>query len=255
MGGALGMVPADSKIIKVEKILKVDPDSQLLASIMAKKLAVDSKYILIDIPYGKSAKVNKTRAEYLKKQFERLGKHFKRRLKVVLTDGRQPIGNGVGPVLELLDVINILDPKKTGPEDLEKKSAFLAGELLEMTGKAKKNQGEKMAQEILCSGKAFEKFKEIIKAQKGQIKNLEPAKFRQKIKSKKSGTIKEIDNKKINALARVAGCPADKTAGIYLLRHVGDKIKKGDTLLTLYSKSKNRLNEAVKLYKKEKPIR
>ncbi len=75
-GGALGMVPADSKIIKVEKALKLDPESQLLASIMSKKLAVGSKYILIDIPYGKTAKVTKQRALKLKEKFEKLGKYF-----------------------------------------------------------------------------------------------------------------------------------------------------------------------------------
>ena len=64
-GGALELVPADSKIIKVEKQLKIDPQAQLLASIMSKKLAMDSKYILIDIPYGKNAKVNKEKTDFL----------------------------------------------------------------------------------------------------------------------------------------------------------------------------------------------
>ena len=120
-GGALGMVPADSKIISVEKELKIDSEALLLASIMAKKLAVGSKYILIDIPYGKNAKVTKQKAIKLKGKFEKLGKHFKLKLKVLLTDGNQPIGNGIGSVLEMKDVIAVLDPDKQGPKDLEKK--------------------------------------------------------------------------------------------------------------------------------------
>ncbi len=254
-GGSLGMVPADSKIIRIERILKIDPQSQLLASIMSKKLATGSKYILIDIPYGKTAKVNKKQALELKRKFEYLGKVFKKKLKVVIMKADEPMGNGVGPALELIDVVNVLNPKVQGPKDLEKKSIFLAGQLLEMTGKAKKSQGEKMASEILGSGKAFEKFKEIIKAQKGSLKKITLAKFKKTIYAKKSGTLKEIHNKKINSLARVAGCPVDKLAGLWIYVSLKDKIKKGDKILTIYSESRSRLRGAVKFYKNNSPIK
>jgi len=255
-GGALGMVPADSKIIKIEKMLGIDPDSQLLASIMAKKLASGSKYILIDIPYGKTAKVNKQKAKELKRKFEFLGKYFKKKIRVVLTDGKQPIGNGVGPVLELIDIIQILNPKEQGSKDLERKSLFLAGEILEMTSKAKKGFGVELAKQILYSGKAFEKFKQIIKAQGGKLpRKFKEARFKKNIFLKKSGRIFEIDNKKINSLARVAGCPIDKFSGIYLYFHVGHRIKKGEKLLTIYSESSSRLKRAINFYNKEKPVR
>jgi len=254
-GGALGMVPADSKIIKIEKQLKIDPEAQFIASIMAKKLAFGAKYILIDIPYGKTAKINKANALKLKRKFEYLGRYFKLILKVVLTEAKEPMGSGVGPALELIDAIKVLDPKQNGPEDLKEKSLFLAGELLEMTGKAKKGEGTKMAEEILDSGKAFEKFKQIIEAQGGILKEIKPAKFKRDILSKKSGRISEIDNKKIISLAAVAGCPADKFAGLYLYFNVGDKIKKHEKLLTIYSESKSRLNQAVRFYNKVKPIK
>ncbi len=253
-GGSLGIVPADSKIIRIERILKIDPEAQLLASIMSKKLAVGSKYILIDIPYGKHAKVNKQQALKLKKKFEYLGKVFHKKLKVVLMEGKEPMGNGVGPVLELIDVIKVLNPKEEGPKDLEEKSLFLAGELLEMTSKAKKGEGIKMAKGILDSGKAFEKFKEIIKAQKGSFKKIKPAKFRKTILAKKSGTVKEINNKKINSLARMAGCPVDKLAGLQIYLSVKDKIKKGDKILTIHSESSSRIKAAIKFYSKENPI-
>jgi len=269
-GGALGMVPADSKIIQVEKVLKIDPEAQLLASIISKKLAVGSKYILIDIPYGKTAKVSKSKALDLKEKFEQLGRYFNKKLEVVLTDGSQPIGNGIGPALELLDVLKVLDPKEQSPKDLEKKSLFLAGKLLEMTGKAKrqkskilssskhgqtKGEGYKMAEEILLSGKAFEKFKQIIKVQKGSLKKIKLARFKKDILLKKQGKIFEIDNKKINSLARIAGCPVSKYSGLYIYFHVGDEVKKGEKLLTIYSASKSRLREAIKFYKNKKPIK
>ncbi|MCW8965489.1 MAG: thymidine phosphorylase [Candidatus Pacearchaeota archaeon] len=253
-GGGLGMVPADSKIIKVEKLLKIDPKAQLLASIMSKKLALGAKYILIDIPYGKNAKVSKEKALELKRDFERLGKYFRKKIKVVLTKGDEPIGDGVGPALELIDVIRVLDPNKNGPLDLKEKSIFLAGEILELTKKAKKGKGEILAKEILESGKAFEKFKEIIKAQRGSLSKIKIAKFSKNIKAHKSGKIKEIHNKKINSLARVAGCPVDKASGIFLYCHLRDKVKKGDKLMTIYSESESRLKEAIKYYKEKKPV-
>jgi putative thymidine phosphorylase len=253
-GGALGIVPADSKIIQVEKVLGIDPEAQLLASIMSKKLAMGSKYILIDIPYGKTAKVDKTKALKLKRKFEQLGKHFKVKLKVVLTIADEPMGSGVGPALELIDVIKILNPHEKGPEDLENKSLFLAGELLEMTKKAEKGKGIEMAKKILVSGKAFEKFKQIIEAQGGSLKEIKPAKFRKNILAKKSGRIFEIDNKKINNLARVAGCPADKFAGLYIYHNLKEKVKKREVILTIYYESKSRLNQALKFYKDKKPI-
>jgi len=254
-GGGLGMVPADSRMMDVERSLKIDPESQLIASIMSKKLAADSKYILIDIPYGKNTKTSsKEKALRIKKRFEALGRYFKRKVRCVITDGSQPIGNGIGPALELIDIIKILDPKQEGPLDLEKKAIFLAGNLLEMTGKSKKGRGEKLAEEILRSGKAFEKFKEIIKAQNGNLNRLKMAKFSHDIHSIKSGEITEINNYKINSLVRVSGCPVDKSAGIYLYSHVGDEIKKGQKTITIYAESMSRLNEAKRFYEKEKPI-
>ena len=253
-GGAMGMVPADEEIIRIEKELKIDPEAQLLASIMSKKLAVGSHYILIDIPYGENAKVSLSKAVKLKKKFEKIGKYFKKKLEVVLTKGDQPIGNGIGPVLEMIDVLKILDPKQQGPKDLETKSVFLAGKILEMTGKAKKSQGIKKAEEILSSGMAYKKFKQIIQAQDGAIKKLIPGKFKHNILSDKNGKILEINNKAINLLARIAGCPTDKSAGIYLYVHKYDKIKKNEKLLTIYSESESRLNEAVKFYAKNSII-
>ncbi len=252
----MGVVPADSKIIKVEKALNIDPKSQLIASVMSKKFAVGSRYILIDIPYGKTAKIQtREKAEVLKREFSILGKYFKRKLKTVITDGSQPIGNGIGPALELMDIIKILDQRKKGPRDLEKKSLFLAGNILEMTGKAKKGKGIEMAERILCSGDAFKKFKEIVKAQHGNLNRIKYAKLKKYIFSEKTGQITEIDNKRINMLARIAGSPIDKSAGIYLHHHVGDAIKRGEKIITVYSETKPRINEALRFFKENPPLK
>lgn len=251
-GGGLGLAPVDDKIIKIERIVKIDSDAQLLASILSKKISVNSKYILIDIPYGKSAKVSKRKAEKLKLKFLHLGKKFNLKLKVVLTDGSQPIGNSVGPFLEINDIIKILKRDETRPKDLEEKSVMLSGKLLEMTGKAKRGKGEKLALEILDSGKAFEKFKQIIKAQQGSLKIIRPGKYRYNIKARRSGKVKVLDNKLINTLARQAGCPEDKAAGIYIHKKVGQKTKKQEKIMTLYAISREKLKHAVNYYNKNK---
>jgi thymidine phosphorylase len=123
-----------------------------------------------------------------------------------------------------------------------------------MTGKAKTGKGVAMAREVLLSGNAFKKFVEIIKSQRGSIKNLHLGNFTKDIVIQKPCKISEIDNKKINSLARVAGCPLDKSSGLYLHHHVGEKLKKGDKILTIYAESKPRLNEAIYYYNKQKPI-
>ncbi|VVB82410.1 AMP phosphorylase [uncultured archaeon] len=253
-GGSLEIVPADEKIITIEKILNIDPESQLLASIMSKKLALGAKYILIDIPYGKTAKVTKSKALHLKRKFEFLGRHFKKILKVVLTKGDEPIGNGIGPALEIIDILKILSRAEDRPLDLEKKSVFLAGQLFEMTGKSPKGKGEILAREMLDSGKAIKKFKDIIKAQRGSLHRLRLAKFKRDIQVKSNARIIDIDNKKITSLARIAGCPMDKSAGLYLYKHIGARLKKGEKILTVYAESKSRLRDALNFYNEQKPI-
>lgn len=253
-GGSLGMVPADSKIITIEKMLHIDPEAQLLASIISKKISVGSKHILIDIPYGRNAKVGRRKAKRLKRKFEKIGRYFNKNIKCVLTKGDEPIGKGIGPSLEIIDVIDILDPEKQGPKDLEEKSLYLAGEILEMTKKAEKGKGNEMAREILQSGKAFSKFKEIIHTQKGKIIKIPKAKFKKDIISNKKGIILDIDNKQINFLARISGCPIDKLSGVFLYFNERDKVKKGDKLITIYSESESRLEHAVKYYKDNKII-
>jgi len=254
-GGSLGLSPADDKLIQVEKILHLDPEPQLLASVLSKKIAVGSHHVLIDIPFGPFAKVNKNEALELKNKFEYFGKKFKLNLKAVLTDGNEPIGRGIGPLLEIRDVISILKRNPEAPKDLEKKSLFLAGQIFELCGKSKKGEGILLAQKILNSGAAFKKFKQIIEAQRGKIpQTFSFGKFSHTFHVEKTSKIKRIDNKKINSLGVLAGSPMDKSAGLYLFKHVGEKIKKHEPLITIYAESKIRLNEALRFFKKSKPI-
>ncbi|MEK6856234.1 MAG: thymidine phosphorylase, partial [Nanoarchaeota archaeon] len=252
-GGTLGLAPADDKIIKIEKILKLDPESQLLASILSKKLSVGSTHVLIDIPYGEGAKVSKKGAEKLGERFLWLGKKLGLKIKVIFTLGNQPIGNGIGPALEMMDVLRVLR-RDNPPKDLETKALMMAGILIEMVGKAKNGKGEEMAYKLLESGKALKKFEEIVNTQ-GRVRDgLKLAKYNQTVKAEKSGFVKKIDNKEMNNLATIMGCPVDKGTGIYLFKHIGDKVEKGDDLVTFYAEAKEKLNEALMIFKTKMPI-
>lgn len=257
-GGSMNLAPADDKIIKVEHPMSLDPIGQLIASILAKKKSVSATHVLIDIPVGKGCKTeNSARAKLLKKKFETLGKKVGMKVRVVVTDGSQPIGNGIGPALEARDVLWTLQDSENTAKDLKGKSIHLAGQILEMVHKAKKRHGWRMAKEILESGKAHKKFNEIIEAQDAKIafpEQIELGIYTKTMTAEKSGTVKHLDNKAINRVARIAGAPHDKKAGVYLHVHKNYKIKKNQELITIYADSKQRLNYAEYCFKTIQPI-
>ncbi len=257
-GGSLGLAPSDDKIIRVERLLNLDIEPQLIASIISKKVAAGSKYIIIDIPYGKGAKIETLeKAKKLGVKFKEISKSFKLNLKVVCTKGSEPIGNGFGPTLEMLDVLSVLQNSPNLPRDLKEKSLFLSAELMKL---CKIKNARKKAEEILSSGKAYEKFKEIINAQNGEkdfdkrINSLTLAKCKKIIKVKRKGKITEISNEGINSLCRILGTPETISSGVYLHKHVG-KIKKAEPILTLYTESRTKMKEALKFLKEIKPIK
>ena len=244
-GGSLNLAPADDKIIHVEKPLAIDAKPQLLASIMAKKLSVSSTHILVDIPAGGGSKITSYRkARQLKKDFEVIGKALKKHMKVIITDGRQPIGNGIGPGLEARDVLWVLKNDERAPKDLREKSIMMAGLILEMGGKAKKGMGKRVAKELLETGLAYDKMIEIIKAQGEKQTNpdkIRLGKYQADIKAGKTGKVKHVDNKIISKIARVLGAPDAKGSGVYLYKHMGDKVKRGEPLFRMYAESKHKL--------------
>ncbi len=255
-GGSMNLAPADDKIIKVEYPMSLDPVGQLIASILGKKKSVSSTHILIDIPVGKGAKIeNLKHALDLKQKFLAVARRLHVKLNVVITDGSQPIGNGIGPALEARDVIKVLQCSPDGNTLLREKSLMLAGEIFCLARKTKTSaEGYNLAKKILSEGKAWKKFVQIITAQGGKIpslKNIRFANYRHDIISKKSGKVVHIDNGMMNRLARVAGAPFDKEAGVWLYMHKGDSVKKGDVLFSVYSDNKERLSYALQEYKKK----
>ncbi len=248
-GGALNIASADDELIRVRQPLGLDPDALLLSSIMAKKKAAGSQMVLIDIPFGEDIKVKfLSIANHLAQQFVLLGKELSIHTEVIITDGSQPVGNGIGPVLEAIDVLKVLK-REGGPKDLEDKSLMLAGKLLEMAGKAEMGGGVRLAYNILNSKRAYKKFIEIIKVQGGNpnisVKNLKQGNYSFTLKANKAGIVSKINNNRISKICRIAGAPKDKGAGIYLYEHVGVKVTKGGMLLTVYAESNEKLGHAV----------
>ena len=248
-GGALRLASADDKLIKIRNPLSLDPRGVMLASILAKKKSVGAEYVIIDIPIGRGAKVpDKADANDLGREFINIGKRLGMKIEVLVTDGSEPIGKGIGPSLECIDVLSVLN--NTGPADLRDKSFQLAGALLELSGKVRKGRGTDIATQIVKSGKALAKFREIVELQGGtkniKLSDIPMARYKHKVLADKDGRIFHIDNKMISKVARAAGAPNDHEAGILLMCERGDRVKKGDVLYEIHSSSESKLDFAIK---------
>ncbi|MEX2689082.1 MAG: AMP phosphorylase [Candidatus Njordarchaeum guaymaensis] len=258
-GGSLDIAPADDIFIKkVEHVLRIDPVSQMLASILAKKVAMGSKYLVLDIPQGKGTKAPTYEdAIKLAQMFVELGTKLGMQIEVAITYGDQPVGHAVGPALEAKEALKTLEGTIVS-SSLVEKSAGLAGILLEMTGKVPSGRGIDIAKQVLSSGKALKKIKEIIEAQGGNpnIKSddISVGNYSEVIESQNDGYVVSIDNKSIMAIVRAAGAPEDRGAGIVIHKKGGRYVKKGEPIMTIYSNSEARLDGAIQLARTLQPI-
>ncbi len=235
-GGKARLAPVDDILISVERPLSLDSPGQMVASILAKKIAAGSTHLLIDIPVGPTAKVrSRSAALRLRKLFEYAGDHLGLQLEVIITDGRQPIGRGIGPVLEARDVMQILNNHPDAPADLREKALQLAGRILEFDPDVRGGQGYVIARDILDSGRALAKMEAIIKAQGVNPEMPVPGKLQQPVLANASGTITDIDNLQMAHIARLAGAPMDPGAGVDLHRKLGEQVKQGEPLYTIHA--------------------
>jgi AMP phosphorylase len=174
-----------------------------------------------------------------------------------MTFGGSPVGRTIGPALEVREALTILE-NKGGPNSLKEKSLSLAGILLEMGGIAGRGDGYKAAEDILTSGKAHQKLLEIIEAQGGnpQVKSedIVVGENCEDILAPAGGYIVAFYNKRLVELARLAGAPSDKKAGVIIHKKMGERVKKGEPLITICSTSDWQLESAVKDAKRQMPI-
>ncbi|MDY0387912.1 MAG: AMP phosphorylase [Methanolobus sp.] len=257
-GGATNIAPADDKLIKIEYPLSIDPHCQLLASIMAKKGAVGAQKVVMDLPTGAGTKLPDIKAgRKLARDLISLGERLGMDVDCAITYGASPVGRTVGPALEVIEALKVLETME-GPNSLIEKSAVIAGMLLEMGGVAAKGQGYDLAIETLKNGKALAKLKEIIEIQGGNPdvthKDIKVGEFTAELTAPANGYILEFYNKRIIQIARLAGAPNDKGAGVMIHKKRGQSVEKGQPVLTIYAEKKEKLADAIKSAREDLPI-
>jgi len=245
-GGSLKLAPADDIFIQVEFPLGIDP--LLLSSIMAKKKAVGANYLVIDIPTGRGTKIKTIgEANLLAKDFLVMGKKLGIETKCAITYGEQPIGHTLGPALEAREAMEVITRKKNVP-DLIDKAVNIAGMILEMGGR---KDGKETALEILKSGKAEQKIREIIGHQQGdpEVKpeDIHIGDYGFDYHAEKSGTVLWVNNQSLVEIAKMAGSPKDRGAGVYIYKKLGEQVKKGEKLFTVYAEKNIKLARTRKV--------
>jgi thymidine phosphorylase len=244
-GGALDLAPADDVLITVERPMGIDTEAQMIASIISKKKAAGATHALIDIPVGPTSKVvTRDAARRLGARFETVAAAVGLELEIVFTTALGPVGTGVGPRLEALDVLAVLGGDSDAPSDLREKSLYLAARILEMVEAAPPSEGYRTAREALDSGAAARKLQQIIAAQ-GERSMPAAAGQRAVIEAVTDGLIGSIDCRAINTLAKLAGAPAHPAAGLRLLRKPGDVVERGEPICEVHAQSQAHLEFAL----------
>jgi AMP phosphorylase len=251
-GGAVDLAPADDIFIQIEYPLSIDP--LLLPSIMSKKKAIGATNLVVDIPTGRGAKIKTIgKAQALAHDFIDLGKRLGINVQCAVTFGEQPLGYTIGPALEAREAISAIMGK--GPPDLLDKAKNIAGIFFEMFGI---RDGKQKAEELLKSGKAEKKLREIIEAQGGNPdiapEDIKVGDERAAIRSNEDGKILWINNRSIAEVAKASGAPKEKGAGIVLNKKIGEEIRKGEVLFKIFAERNTKLEAAIELSNKLKPI-
>jgi AMP phosphorylase len=257
-GGATNIAPADDKFITVEYPFGIDARGQMLASVMAKKTAVGADVCAIDIPVGNNTKVpNVQEGRKLAREFIELGERLNIHVECALTYGESPVGHSIGPNLEVREALAILEGANE-PHSLILKSLSIAGIILEMTGKAAHGGGYAAAEDILVSGKARAKFKQIIEIQGGnpnvKSTDIAPGQHQLVVNAPIDGYVSEMNNRALIAIARAAGAPQDRGAGIYIYAKKGSRVKKGEPIFTIYADRSWRLQKATEVGRRLMPV-
>jgi thymidine phosphorylase len=244
-GGKVRLSPADDVLIRVERPLDFDSDGQLVASVLSKKVAAGSSHVLIDIPVGPSAKVRSAdAADSLEERLLATAQALGLTLSVLRTDGRQPVGYGIGPALEARDVLRVLRGDADAPTDLRERSLDLAAALLDIAPGAEPGGGRAAAQALLQSGAALRKFLAICEAQGGFT---EPgtSPYTWELLAARSGQVRDVDNRRLARIAKLAGAPASANAGIDYRLRIGDRMEAGEPLFQVHAQTRGQLEYAL----------
>ena len=260
-GQSANLVPADKALYSLRDVTgTVENISLIASSIMSKKLACGADAIVIDLKVGYGASMKTVeQAEELAKMMIGIGSKMNKKVVVVFTSMSEPLGFAVGNALEIKEVIETL--KGHGPKDLTNLCLELGSHMLMLGEKAKSNEEAiDLLKNIIKSGKAFEKFKELVEAQGGDVRVIEntkllpSAKYQKAYRSKKNGYINEINaldigmaSVKLGAGRETKASDIDYGAGIVLKKKVGDFVKENEDLAILYSNGETGFENAMEL--------
>jgi len=244
-GGAVDLSPADDVLARVERVLDLDSEGQLVASVLSKKIAAGATHLVLDLPVGPTAKIRSHEdAQRLASNLSDVAAAVGIATKVLWTDGTQPVGRGIGPALEARDVIAVLREDPAAPADLRARAVALAGALLELLGRVSAGSGIAAAEATLRHGAAWRKFQAICEAQ-GGMRQPPLAAHRHPIATEQAGRVASIDNRVIARIAKLAGAPSAKAAGVEMHTRLNALVDVGQPLFTVHAESPGELAYAL----------
>jgi thymidine phosphorylase len=253
-GGTARISPADDMLIRVERPLNLDSEGLLVASILSKKIAAGSQRVLIDLPVGPLTKVRSVEAaELLSRSMVSVGAALGLQVRIQLTDGTQPVGRGIGPALEAMDVMAVLERRADAPSDLRERALLLAGAILEMAGRSEPGSGMGMARAVLDDGRALAKFIAICEAQ-GGMRVPPRSTHSHELCAPVGGLVSAIDTRLLARAAKLAGAPRDPAAGATMRVRLHDRVDLGQPLFTLHAESLGALQYALSFVRSQLPL-
>ena len=236
------LVPMDKVIYALRDVTATVSSIPLIASsIMSKKIASGADKILIDIKVGNGALLQtKEDAKKLSELMIKIGEFYQKEVRCIISDMNVPLGKCIGNSLEVLEAIDVLKGKEINNNFVDL-CIDLASEMVSMGKEISKKDAKKLVMDSIDFGTAYDKFEEMVKYQKGNIKDIKVSDNQVKLKAKKNGVIKKINALELGKLSQALGAgkvkksdKIDYTVGIKLNKLVGDEVKKGDVLATLY---------------------
>lgn len=240
-GASVGLSPADDVLISVERPLDLDSEGQLVASVLSKKAAAGSTHVVIDMPVGPTAKVRSPEAAArLGIALQRIGRAIGIEVRVIVSDGSQPVGRGIGPALEAKDVLAVLRREAGAPQDLQARALRLAGSILEFSAAVPHGTGLALAAGILEDGRAWDKFVAICESQ-GGMRAPPHAAHRRAVEAESRGRVVEVDNRRLARAAKLAGAPQAPAAGIEFLAPIGTQVERGQPLFVVHARAPGEL--------------
>nr|WGD93246.1 pyrimidine-nucleoside phosphorylase [Bacillus subtilis] len=262
IGQSGNLTPADKKLYALRDVTGTVNSIPLIASsIMSKKIGAGADAIVLDVKTGAGAFMKTEEdATELAKAMVRIGNNVGRQTMAVISDMSQPLGFAIGNALEVKEAIDTL--KGEGPEDLHELVLTLGDQMVVLAKKADTlDEARAKLEEVMKNGKALEKFKDFLKNQGGDSSivddpsKLPQAAYQIDVPAKKAGVVSEIVADEIGVAAMLLGAgratkedEIDLAVGIMLRKKVGDKVEKGEPLVTLYANRENVDEVIAKVY-------